>query len=216
MKSQVTFGVIIATVLTTFSIGAVAKADTVSARCDIYPRGEDRTSAIVPCTFSQRQGYVTIVLEDGTTYELSPSPSQAAIYTDQDGRPATREDGLGAGLTIYRLAEESIYVYWDAAIDSSEQTNSSTQSSEPVTYVGLVTYVTDVQDEVIVMQITESGSEFRFHGYLERTTGNTFQGEDDNVRVIYERDTGHVVVINRVTGDEFYNYFYSEEDEGAL
>jgi hypothetical protein len=54
-------------------------------------------------------------LQDGTTYELSPSATQAATYTDQNGRPATREDGLGDAGVIYRLADVSIFVYWAGA-----------------------------------------------------------------------------------------------------
>lgn len=171
---------------------------------------------MVPCTFSQRQGYVTIVLEDGTTYELTPSPTEAATYTDQDGQGATMEDGLGSEGLIYRLADESIFVYWDPTIGSVDE--STDESSEPSTETAEssmpVTYITEDGDDELVMQITEG--EFNFHGYLERTSGNMFQGEDDQVRVMYDRDTGRIVVINAETGDEFYNYFYSEVDEGAL
>lgn len=77
-----------------------------------------------------------------------------------------------------------------------------------------VTYVTEVSPNQIVMQITEG--EFRFHGYLERTSGNMFVGHDEQVRVMYDRDTSRVVVINVQTGDEYYNYFFSTADEGAL
>lgn len=84
------------------------------------------------------------------------------------------------------------------------------QSPTPVTYLTTIEWDPDQ----IVMQITEG--EFRFHGYLERTTGNMFVGEDEQVRVMYDRDTGRIVVVNVQTGDEYYNYFFSEADEGAL
>lgn len=77
-----------------------------------------------------------------------------------------------------------------------------------------VTYVTEVSPNQIVMQITED--EFRFHGYLERSSGNMFVGHDEQVRVMYDRDTSRVVVINIQTGDEYYNYFFSTADEGVL
>jgi len=77
-----------------------------------------------------------------------------------------------------------------------------------------VTYVTKIDNNQIVMQITEG--EFRFHGYLKRTSGKTFVGQDEQVRVIYDRATGHIVVINVKTGTEYYNYVFSEVDEGAL
>jgi hypothetical protein len=77
-----------------------------------------------------------------------------------------------------------------------------------------ITYVTEVSQDKVVMQITES--EFKFRGYLERTSGNMFVGQDEQVRVMYDRDTSRVVVINVQTGDEYYNYFFSTADEGAL
>jgi hypothetical protein len=94
---------------------APAHADTVQARCDIYPKGEDRASAVVPCTFSQRQGYVAIQLPDGVRHELSPKGDQPGTYVDEKGRPAYRNSGLGKRGHIYRLADKSIYVYWDTA-----------------------------------------------------------------------------------------------------
>ena len=93
----------------------VAQADTVQARCDIYPKGQDRASAVVPCTFSQRQGYVTIDRADGVRHELSPKGDQPGTYVDERGRPAYRSSGLGSRGHIYRLADQSIYVYWSTA-----------------------------------------------------------------------------------------------------
>lgn len=92
-----------------------ARADTVDARCDIYPKGSDKASAVVACSFSQRQGYVHIVRTDGVSHDLSPVGSTAGRYVDQDGRPAYRQSGLGRQGQIYRLAKESVYVYWDTA-----------------------------------------------------------------------------------------------------
>jgi hypothetical protein len=94
---------------------AAAHADTVSARCDIYPKGSDRASAVVPCTFSQRQGYVSIDRADGVRHELAPRGDQPGNYVDQNGRPGYRQSGLGTRGQIYRLARESVYVYWDTA-----------------------------------------------------------------------------------------------------
>lgn len=115
--------------LASLGFAVATRADTTNARCDVYPKGEDRATSSDTCTFSQRQGYVTITLRDGTTYELSPSPDQPATYTDQSGRPATREDALGDSGTIYRLADVSIFVYWDASAVSE----TAPQSTAPAT-----------------------------------------------------------------------------------
>lgn len=121
MKFQ-SLSLALATTVASLGIAFSAQADTTEARCDVYPRGSDTATSYGPCTFSQRQGYVTITLEDGTTYELTPSPNQAATYTDQNGRPATREDGgLGDAGVIYRLADVSIFVYWSTESVSSTE-----------------------------------------------------------------------------------------------
>ncbi len=96
-------------------------ADWTDARCDIYPKGEDQASAMVPCTFSQRQGAVTITLEGGTVYDLRPVGDEPGNYEDQDGEAAYRNSGLGDQGLIFRMAEESVYVYWNTdALDPQD------------------------------------------------------------------------------------------------
>lgn len=94
--------------------GVHARADTVDARCDIYPKGSDHASKVLACTFSQRQGHVSIDRADGVRHELSPRGG-AGNYLDQNGRRAIRSAGLGRAGQIYRLAHETVYVYWDTA-----------------------------------------------------------------------------------------------------
>jgi hypothetical protein len=106
---------VVTALLVGLALTGVARADTVNARCDIHPGGQSRASASVPCTFSQRQGYVAIQLADGTRHELSPSGDKPGTYVDRQGRPAYRNKGLGSRGQIYRLADQSIYVYWDAS-----------------------------------------------------------------------------------------------------
>lgn len=96
------------------AVGLSARADMVDARCDIYPKGSDRASKVVACTFSQRQGFVSIDRADGVRHELSPRRG-AGNYLDQNGQRAVRSSGLGRAGHIYRLADESVYVYWDTA-----------------------------------------------------------------------------------------------------
>jgi hypothetical protein len=90
-------------------------ADTVDARCDIYTKGEDHTSAMLACTFGQRQGYVTITRADGVNHDLSPVGDSPGKYEDQNGSAVYRESGLGDQGLIFRLPNESVYVYWDTA-----------------------------------------------------------------------------------------------------
>lgn len=200
--------------IATFSAGA-ALADTARARCDYYPRGDDRATASMACTFSQRQGFVTIRRQDGVTHEFQPNPNGAGYLDASGGRVSVETDPNDPFFTIYRTPSESIFVYWnegETAPANQSQTGSGGSSASPSTTP--VTYLTEVDRDQIVMQITEG--EFRFHGDLERTSGNMFVGEDDQVRVMYDRGTKRVVVINAQTGTEYYNYFFSDVNEGAL
>lgn len=90
-----------------------APADSTEARCDIYAKGEDHTDVMIPCTFSQRQGYVTIYRSDGVTHDLSPVGDTAGNYEDQDGRTVYRQGGLGDQGLIFRFPDESVFVYWN-------------------------------------------------------------------------------------------------------
>jgi len=80
-----------------------------NARCDVYPKGEDRAKSSGLCTFSQRQGAVSIQLQNGKRYDLVPVGNQPGNYRDQDGKAAYRQFGLGDKGQIYRFANESIY-----------------------------------------------------------------------------------------------------------
>lgn len=89
-------------------------ADWTQARCEVYPKGSDRMDKVVPCTFSQRQGYITITREDGPTYDLSPVGDTPGNYRDQHGRTVYRQSGLGSDGQIFRLPDISLYLYWDS------------------------------------------------------------------------------------------------------
>lgn len=92
-----------------------ALADTADARCDIYPAGEDHADKMIPCTFSQRQGYVSIDRSDGVRHELSPVGDTPGNFEDQDGRTVYRQSGLGDQGLIFRFPDESVYIYWSTA-----------------------------------------------------------------------------------------------------
>jgi len=107
---------IIATIaaLTAAFWATTSAADTAEARCDIYPKGEDHTDKVLACTFSQRQGYIAIRRADGVTHDLSPVGDAPGNFRDQEGRAVYRQDGgLGDQGVVFRLPDESVFVYWD-------------------------------------------------------------------------------------------------------
>jgi hypothetical protein len=66
--NQKALAVLIAAVLAGWAMPSAA--DSTQARCEIYPKGSDKLETMVPCTFGQRQGYITITREDGVAYDL--------------------------------------------------------------------------------------------------------------------------------------------------
>ena len=93
----------------------ITVADWTDARCDIYPRGEDKASAMIACTFGQRQGAVTISRSDGVTHDLTPVGDAPGNFRDQRGSTVYRQSGLGDQGLIFRFPDESVYVYWNTA-----------------------------------------------------------------------------------------------------
>jgi hypothetical protein len=75
------------------------------------------------------------------------------------------------------------------------------------------TYMTPQNSNEIAIQITDG--EFYFYDILHRTYGNYFTAANSGVRVTYNRYSGNVLVINSVTGAEFYNYTFSEAAAGS-
>ncbi|MCP9827354.1 hypothetical protein KBZ19_02470 [Synechococcus sp. L2F] len=97
------------------AVASPALADTVDARCDVFPAGEDKATSSGLCTFSQRQGFVSIRLKGGQTIELKPNESMPNAYFDERGEPAKREILDGKRGQVYRLEKQSIFVFWDTA-----------------------------------------------------------------------------------------------------
>jgi hypothetical protein len=109
------------------ALAATALADSTKARCDIYPAGSDHADKMIECTFSQRQGYVTIQRSDGVVHELSPEGDSPGNFVDQDGRAVYRNSGLGDQGLIFRFPDESVFVYWStAALDRTSDADNPT------------------------------------------------------------------------------------------
>ena len=108
-----------------------ALADSTDAACVIYPAGSDHSDVMIPCTFSQRQGYITISRSDGVTHELSPVDAAPGNFVDQNSRTVYRESGLHDQGTIFRFPAESVYVYWNTAM--LEPQNAADNPTAPFT-----------------------------------------------------------------------------------
>lgn len=106
------------------ALAAPAAADWTEARCDIYPAGSDRADKMIPCTFAQRQGSITITRDDGVTHELEPVGDAAGTFRDQDGQDVYRQSGLADQGLIFRFPDESVYLYWSTtALEPADESN---------------------------------------------------------------------------------------------
>jgi hypothetical protein len=122
----------------------------VQARCDVFPAGEDKATSSGLCSFSQRQGFVSIQLKGGERIELKPNESTPNAYFDGRGEPARREILEANRGQVYRLENQSIFVFWDPAPYGKEATGSPTPtapSEKPPEIVQLLLGIRQVKFE---------------------------------------------------------------------
>ncbi len=157
-----------------------AFADSAAARCDIYAAGSDKASASVDCTFSQRQGRITLVT-DAATYDLTPVGDAPGNYRDAVGRPAYRQSGLGDQGLIFRFEDQSVFVYWKRATDAS-----SGDGNNPT-----APFTTDDYDATTILRCRASGaSEFG------DCPAGILRMEDGQASIVVQNPAGEQFTIN--------------------
>ncbi len=108
------------------SWAAVTRADSTDAACVIYPAGADHSEKMIPCRFYQAQGHVVITREDGVVHDLTPVGEGAGEFRDVQGNAVERQDDLGDQGLIFRLPDESVYVYWNSKMLAPADDNNPT------------------------------------------------------------------------------------------
>lgn len=161
-----------------------ASADWTDARCDIYPAGADHTEVMIPCTFSQRQGYITITRSDDVTHELAPVGDVPGNFTDQDSNPVYRQSGLGDQGLIFRFPKESIYVYWNTAALEPQDENNPTAPFSTADY-----------NATILLRCRSAG-ETEFGS----CPAGILRMEDNQASIVVQNQRGEQFTINFMTG----------------
>lgn len=87
-------------------------ADTVTAYCALASDYRTARSASSNCTFSQRQGFISVRIGHDIQINLSPSGDTAGNYIDHNGFSAYRRSGLGSAGLIFQMHQQFLYVYW--------------------------------------------------------------------------------------------------------
>ena len=134
----------------------------------------------------------------GNFYTLTTSGVQISYNRD-----------TGNVLVINSMTGTEFYNYTFTEASRAPAPTSSYASNTPES-----TTITPIGNGQLSAYITDG--EFSFSGALTRTSGNTYVCEDGRVRVMYDQSASRIVIINVVTGTEFYNYIYSTANEGAL
>ncbi|ACK70524.1 hypothetical protein PCC7424_2097 [Gloeothece citriformis PCC 7424] len=187
----------IITILSTLGISSLTQAQTVNSRCDIYPRGEDRASNVVNCTFSQRQGFIRIQREDGISYELKPDGTNK--YLDQNGVSVVRENEGPA--TIFRFSDESVYVYQNERAPASTTKKGETPEN-------LYSTVPPALKDLVGARAGQAEGELQRRGYTYRNT-QTFEGGKSAYYI--ENKSGYCVEVGTVDG-RYSSIVYNSSD----
>ena len=162
---------------------APLSADWTDARCDIYPAGSDHTDVMIPCTFSQRQGYITITRSDGVTHDLSPAGDAPGNFVDQQGRTVYRQSGLGDQGLIFRFPDESVFVYWStSALDPPVENNATAPFS------------TSDYDATTLLRCKAAGD-----AEFGTCPGGILRMEDKQASIVVQNQLGEQFTINFMT-----------------
>ncbi|MEO0770037.1 MAG: hypothetical protein AAFY72_11505 [Cyanobacteria bacterium J06649_4] len=112
MQRLFSTAITLATTLAALTIATAAKADSLKSFCAYYPNGASRPEAAMPCTFSQRQGFVGISWRDGVYNSFEPVTDRSGVFTDRRGGLVYRQGTDGPADLIFQMEAGSIEVYW--------------------------------------------------------------------------------------------------------
>jgi hypothetical protein len=154
----------------------------------------------------------TAVREDGIEFEIIDGnyrfydilqPGENG-YTGQDGNSAVFFVPSTGYVSVYSTETgESFYEYTIDPVDLSGG-NASDTSTDTYTIS-----MTRRNANAIDVQIRDR--DFIFSGTLNRTYGNTFEGSSGGDRVIYDGDTGRIIVWHEYSNETAREYVYIEE-----
>jgi len=122
MKSTIAWLVLLAA-LAGLTISTPVLSDQAKADCEMRQHGDKKHNQSGPCEFSQRQGYIDITLNDGTTVSLSPG-GQSNTFTDQDGKSVKRTEA-GGNMHKYKWNHRSLTVSFNGSSASAGHSESS-------------------------------------------------------------------------------------------
>lgn len=168
-----------------------------------------------PTTYMTRQGPNAILIQitDGSFYfrdEMQRGYGNTYQATDHGYRVIYDGDS-GRVVVISATTGVEFYNYfYTGTVGGSSGSSGGDYGTAPPG----INSITRISDNEYSVELSEG--QFYFNAPLYRSSGDTFVGVDGRFRAIYDRSNSRMVVINLSTGEEIFNYVYSEVDEGYL
>ena len=159
-----------------FGIAHTAVADTTNATCEVREKGKDLYNESGDCSYSQRQGNVSIRLRNGEEYTLRPG-NKSNHYKDQKGRDVKRK--IEGDDHVYNWNHRHITVSFDDYRNHSGGT--------PRVYMG-----SNGEGEVTFSNNCVVYYNSNGHRTSKNNNCNSGQGRNaDNAMQKYRREHGH-------------------------
>ncbi|MGB5707200.1 MAG: hypothetical protein WBM41_10220 [Arenicellales bacterium] len=121
-----------------FLAAPITQADSTRAECGFAATVDAPRDVTSACTFSQRQGFITIYIDGGPEFDFRPTADAPGNYFDAEGQAVYRRSGLGKQGLIFQLPDRFLFVYWTAdSLTCARDSMASDQGCE-INYGGLV------------------------------------------------------------------------------
>ena len=93
-------------------LAPTAYADSTRAECGFSATADTPPETTSSCSFSQRQGFITIRIDGGPEFDFKPTEQGPGNFVDAAGRAVYRRSGLGDAGQLFRLPDRFLHVYW--------------------------------------------------------------------------------------------------------
>ena len=157
-------------------------ADSIRANCGFSASQPTITEATdietSDCTFSQRQGHVTIRLEGGPSFDFVPTGDAPGNYTDAHGQAVYRRAGLGDKGLIFKLGDRFLYVYWNRDVLSCEAAAISSPEGCHLHLAG-IDFSVQASDSgsLNTMTVSATGAELTGQSFDHEIDGSAYRAE---------------------------------------
>ena len=106
----------------TFVWNENTNADSTLSECGYSDSPGAKPKTTSACTFSQRQGYISISIHGGKKYAFAPQGDQPGNYRDAAGDAVYRQRGLDQEGQLFKLPDNYLFVLWNPrSLDCDQQ-----------------------------------------------------------------------------------------------